>query len=222
MSSHRSILLDVDGTLVDSNYLHVTAWAQAFAAHGQIVPAWRIHRAIGMGGDKLVSHLIGEHAAAEIGAAASDDHDELFKQLIGQVQPLPGAHDLLLVLKQRKLTVVLASSAGDDEVEHYIDLLGARDLVDAWTTSDDVDRTKPDPDLLHVAMERAGAPAVAMVGDSVWDCRAASNAGLPTLALMSGGISAGELRSAGAYSVHRDAAELAAEMESALPVLASV
>ncbi len=219
MPAKRSILLDVDGTLVDSNYLHVDAWAQAFARHGHTVPGWRIHRALGMGGDKLVSELIGERAAAEIGEAASDDHDQLFAERIGEVQPLPGAHDLLATLRERSLVVVLASSAKEDEVTHYVDLLGARDLVDAWTTSDDVESTKPDPDLLQVAIERAGVPAIAMIGDSIWDCHAAANARLPTLALISGGISADELRAAGAYSVHRDAADLAAEMVAALPTL---
>jgi HAD superfamily hydrolase (TIGR01509 family) len=208
MSGDRSILLDVDGTLVDSNYLHVDAWARAFARAGHSIPAWRIHRAIGMGGDKLLTELVGERAAAEGGDALADDHDRLFDQRIGEVQPLPGAIALLRLLHESGFMVVLASSARRAEIERYLDLLDVRSVVDAWTTSDDVDRTKPDPDLLQVAIERAGVPALAMIGDAVWDCRAAARAGLPCLALRSGGISSDELEAAGAVRVLADAGEL--------------
>jgi phosphoglycolate phosphatase-like HAD superfamily hydrolase len=208
MSGDRAILLDVDGTLVDSNYLHVDAWAQTFARAGHTVPAWRIHRAIGMGGDKLLAELIGEQAAADAGEVLAGDHDRLFEERIGEVRSLPGATALLRLLHESRFTVVLASSARTAEVEHYLDLLEARSVVDAWTTSDDVDRTKPDPELLQVAIERAGVPALAMVGDAVWDCRAAGRAGLPCLALRSGGISACELEAAGAARVLDDAQEL--------------
>jgi HAD superfamily hydrolase (TIGR01509 family) len=208
MGKERSILLDVDGTLVDSNYLHVDAWSQAFAGRGYTVPAWRIHRAIGMGGDKLLGELLGEHAAAAAGGALGQDHDRLVDRRIGEVQPLPGAGALLRELHAAGYTVVLASSARRSEIERYIDLLDARDVVDVWTTSDDVDRTKPDPDLLQVAIERAGAPAVAMVGDAVWDCHAAANAGLPCLAVRSGGVADCELLAAGARRVFDDAEDL--------------
>jgi phosphoglycolate phosphatase-like HAD superfamily hydrolase len=211
-----SVRLDVDGTLVDSNYAHVDAWSHAFLTVGHPVPAWEIHRAIGMGSDKLVAKLVGKRVAEAIGEAVSDAHDVLFTPMIGDVQPLPGARDLLATLKQCGYDTVLASSAQEDEVEHYIDLLKARDLVHAWTTSADVDRTKPAPDLIEVAAERADASPIAMIGDSVWDCRAATRAGIPTLALLSGGISATELLVAGARSVHRDAAELVTKLETAL------
>ena len=144
MSADASVLLDVDGTLVDSNYAHVDAWSHAFAAEGHVVPAWEIHRAIGMGSDKLVAKLVGSQVAEEIGEAISEHHDSLFEGMIGDVRALPGARDLLNSLKQRGYTTVLASSAQSGEVEHYIGLLDARELIDAWTTSDDVDRTKPD------------------------------------------------------------------------------
>ena len=217
-----SVLLDVDGTLVDSNYSHVDAWSKAFAAAGHAIPAWEIHRAIGMGSDKLVAKLVGEDLAETIGEEASDTHESLFADMIGNVQALPGARDLLAALKQRGYDTVLASSAKDNEVEHYIDLLDARSLIDSWTTSADVDHTKPDPDLIEVAVERADAPPIAMIGDSVWDCQAAARAGIPTLALLSGGISAAELRDAGAHSVHQDAARLTEVLVVALeavPVL---
>jgi HAD superfamily hydrolase (TIGR01509 family) len=208
MGSQRSILLDVDGTLVDSNYLHVDAWSQAFSGRGYSVAAWRIHRAIGMGGDKLLGELLGERTAAELGDALGDDHDRLVDRRIGEVRPLPGAVPLLRELHEVGYTVVLASSARGSEIERYLDLLDARDVVDVWTTSDDVDRTKPDPDLLQVAIERAGVPALAMVGDAVWDCRAATNAGLPCLAVRSGGVADCELLAAGARQVFDDAEDL--------------
>ncbi len=219
MPAEFSVLLDVDGTLVDSNYVHVDAWALAFAENGHPVPSWRIHRTIGMGGDRFVSELIGEAADAEIGAAVRDAHDELFKRWIGDVQPLPGAHALLQALRELGLAAVLASSAGEAEVLHYLDLLDSRNLVAAWTTADDVEHTKPEPDLIEVAIEKAGVPAVVMVGDSVWDCRAAARAEVPTVVLLSGGISAVELLDAGAHRVYRDAAELTENLEAVVSTL---
>ena len=211
-----SVLLDVDGTLVDSNYAHVDAWSKAFVAVGNPVPAWEIHRAIGMGSDKLVAKLVGEDLAERIGEEASEAHESLFADMLGDVRALPGARDLLSALKQRGYETVLASSAKADEVEHYIDLLDARGLVDSWTTSADVGQTKPDPELIEVAVDRADSAPIAMIGDSVWDCEAAARAGIPTLALLSGGISASELRDAGAHDVHRDAAALAEVLVVAL------
>jgi HAD superfamily hydrolase (TIGR01549 family) len=169
-----------------------------------------------MGSDKLVAKLVGQSVAEMIWETVSDAHDSLFAEMIDDVQTLPGARDLLAALKQRGYETVLASSARRGEVEHYIDLLDAREIIDAWTTADDVEHTKPDPDLIKVAAERAAAAPIAMIGDSVWDCQAAARAGIPALALLSGGISATELREAGAQSVHRDPAELVTTLETAL------
>jgi HAD superfamily hydrolase (TIGR01549 family) len=212
----RCIVLDVDGTLVDSNYLHVVAWQGAFAYHGHRVASWEIHRAVGMGSDKLVPALLADAAAEEIGAAVSAEHDTRFRRVIADVEPLPGARDLLSALKRRGLTVVLGSSAAAEEVDHYLRLLDATELVDHVTTAADVDRTKPDPDLIQTAIDKAGVPAVAMIGDTVWDCRAAAAVELRMLGLLCGGISEGELRSAGAHSVHRDPTELVRQLETAL------
>ncbi len=209
-------MLDVDGTLVDSNYLHVVAWQGAFAHHGHRVASWEIHRAVGMGSDKLVPALLGDAAAEEIGAAVSAEHDTRFRRVIADVEPLPGARDLLSALKRRGLTVVLGSSAAAEEVDHYLRLLDATELVDHVTTAADVDRTKPDPDLIQTAIDQAGVPAVAMIGDTVWDCRAAAAVDLRMLGLLCGGISEGELRSAGARSVHRDPSQLVRQLETAL------
>src|SRR3954468_22046784 len=129
MPPQHCIVLDVDGTLVDSNYHHVLAWQAAFAEHGQSVAAWKIHRAVGMGADKLVPAVLGDEAAEQVGAAVSAGHDTRFQRAIGDVQPLPGARDLLSVLKRRGLAVVLGSSAAAEEVDHYLHLLDATELV---------------------------------------------------------------------------------------------
>ena len=198
----RTAILDVDGTLVDTNYHHALAWHRALHAHGHPVQMWKVHRHIGMGGDQILDALIGEAAAAADGEAISEAEAEAYKELIGEVEPLEGARGLIDKLKDDGATVILASSAKQDEVDHYLDLLDARDLVDDWTTSADVEATKPEPDLVNAALEKAGndKPSV-MVGDSVWDVEAAKRAGIPTLAVLTGGFSEEELREAGAAQV---------------------
>ena len=202
-------ILDVDGTLVDTNYHHALAWHRALHAHGHQVQMWKVHRHIGMGGDQILDALIGEKAAAEQGEAIREAEADAYEELIGEVEPLEGARELIEKLKEEGSTVILASSAKEAEVEHYIDLLDARELVDDWTTSADVEHTKPDPDLVHAALEKAndGNPSV-MVGDSVWDVKAARAAGLPTLAVLTGGFSEDELREAGASQVVESIADL--------------
>jgi HAD superfamily hydrolase (TIGR01509 family) len=194
-------ILDVDGTLVDSNYQHALAWFRAFRQHGVVLPVWRIHRQIGKGGDHMVRDLAGEEAEEEKGDDIRAAEKALYLAMIEEVEPLDGARDLIRDLKQRKRTVVLASSAKAEEVEHYLDLLDAREIADAWTTSADVEATKPDPDLVLAAMERAGERDAVMVGDTTWDCEAARRAGIPTLAVLTGGFSEDELREAGAADV---------------------
>jgi HAD superfamily hydrolase (TIGR01549 family) len=195
-------ILDVDGTLVDTNYHHALAWHRALHAHGHSVQMWKVHRHIGMGGDQILDALIGERAAAEQGEAIREAEGEAYGELIGEVEPLEGARELIERLRREGATVILASSAKQEEVDHYLDLLDARGLVDGWTTAADVENTKPEPDLVHAALEKAGGddPSV-MVGDSVWDVKAAKAAGLPTLAVLTGGFSEAELREAGAVQV---------------------
>lgn len=202
-------ILDVDGTLVDTNYHHALAWHRALRAHDHRVPMWKVHRHIGMGGDQILDALIGAEAAAEQGEAIREAEAEAYEKLIGEVEPMEGARELIEKLKREGSTVILASSAKESEVDHYVDLLGARELVDGWTTSADVESTKPDPDLVHAALEEAGddRPSV-MVGDSVWDVKAAKAAGLPTLAVLTGGFSEAELREAGASQVVESIADL--------------
>lgn len=197
-----TVVLDVDGTLVDTNYQHAIAWHRAFRRQGYTVQAWEIHRHIGMGGDQLVAALIGEQGERSDGEEIREAEGEAYGELIGEVQPMHGSLELLRDLHEDEATVVLASSAKAEEVEHYVDLLEARELVAGWTTAADVERTKPHPDLVHAALEKAGdgGPAV-MVGDSTWDVKAAEAAGIPTLAVLTGGFSEAELREAGASEV---------------------
>lgn len=202
-------ILDVDGTLVDTNYHHALAWHRALHAHGHSVQMWKVHRHIGMGGDQILAALVGEQAEAEQGDEIREAEGEAYGELIGEVEPLEGARELIERLKDEGATVILASSAKQEEVDHYLDLLDARELVDGWTTSADVENTKPDPDLVHAALEKAGGdePSV-MVGDSVWDVKAAKAAGVPTLAVLTGGFSEAELREAGAVQVVETIEEL--------------
>jgi HAD superfamily hydrolase (TIGR01509 family) len=196
-------ILDIDGTLVDTNYHHAIAWYRALRQHDQHVAIWRIHRHIGMGGDKLVESLCGEDVERELGDDIRGAEKPLYMAMIAEVEPLAGARELIADLKERGHTVVLASSAKQDEVEHYLDLLDARELADDWTSSADVEETKPAPDLVRSALDKAGAePADAvMIGDTTWDIEAARRAGLPTVAVMTGGFSEAELAEAGAIAV---------------------
>jgi HAD superfamily hydrolase (TIGR01509 family) len=194
-------ILDVDGTLVDTNFHHAIAWFRAFRQHDVVLPIWRIHRHIGMGGDQLVKALCGERTEDESGDDIRAAEKVLYSELIGEVQPLRGARELIEDLKERDHAVVLASSAKQDEVDHYLDLLDARELADDWTTSADVEATKPEPDLVQAALDKAGGGDGVMVGDTTWDCEAAKRAGVPTIAVLTGGFSEAELRDAGAAVV---------------------
>ena len=203
-----TVILDVDGTLVDTNYQHALAWYRAFRRHDELLPIWRIHRHIGMGGDHLVEALCGEAVEEQKGDDIRADEKELYMELIGEVQPFSCARELIVDLKEAGHSVVLASSAKSDEVDHYLELLDARDLVDAWTDSSDVEATKPKPDLVHAAMDKAGDGSAVMIGDSTWDCEAARRAGIETVAVLTGGFSESELREAGAVEVFPSIEEL--------------
>jgi HAD superfamily hydrolase (TIGR01509 family) len=191
-------ILDIDGTLVDTNYQHAIAWYRAFRQHEKVIPIWRIHRHIGMGGDQLVASLAGDDWDEEHGDDVRTAEKALYLALIEEVEPLEGARGLIEDLKDRGHAVVLASSAKEGEVDHYLDLLDARELADGWTTSADVEATKPEPDLVKAALEKAGGDGGVMVGDTVWDVEAAKRAGVETIAVLTGGFSEAELRDAGA------------------------
>ncbi len=211
--SAPAAILDIDGTLVDTNYHHAVAWYRAFRAHDVTLPVYAIHRHIGMGGDQLVAALAGPDFDRERGDAVRAAQGEEYAGMIGEVAALEGARDLLATLKDRGHAVVLASSAKPEEVEHYLDLLDARELADGWTTAGDVERTKPEPDLVAAAIERAGGGDAVMVGDSTWDCEAAKRIGVPTIGVLTGGFSEQELREAGAACVFTQLADVIAALD---------
>jgi HAD superfamily hydrolase (TIGR01509 family) len=216
MSSPRIAVLDVDGTLVDSNYQHALAWYRAFRSLGETFPIWRIHRLIGMGGDHLVAALGGDDVEARIGDEARERWVQEADPLMTEVALLPGARQLIVALKDRGHRVVLASSGKPHHVDHGLDLLDARELVDGWTTSEDVEETKPAPDLLQVALKKIGEPADApsvVVGDSVYDVEAAKKAGMPAIVVRSGGFGDDELRNAGAVAIYDTPADLTAALD---------
>jgi HAD superfamily hydrolase (TIGR01509 family) len=206
-------ILDLDGTLVDTNYHHAIAWFRAFLRHDVVVPVWRVHRHIGMGGDQLVAAVAGDEVEESAGDDIRDAEAELYRELIDEVRTMEGSRELIEELRKQDNAVVLASSAKDWEVEHYIDLLDAREIVDAWTTSADVEKTKPEPDLIKTALEKVDADGQAiLIGDTVWDVEAAKRAGVETLAVLTGGFSEQELRDAGARDVFTSVDELRREL----------
>jgi HAD superfamily hydrolase (TIGR01509 family) len=208
-------ILDIDGTLVDTNYHHTIAWYRAFRQHGIILPLWRIHRHIGMGGDQLVSALTDEQTEEKMGDDIRAAEKVLYFELITEVETMESSRELIEDLKRRGHTVVLASSAKEDEVEKYLDLLDARDLADGWTTSADVEDTKPQPDLVNAALQRAGGEAddAVMVGDTPWDVQAAKDAGVETVTVRTGGFGDDELREAGAIAVFESVAQLREKLD---------
>jgi HAD superfamily hydrolase (TIGR01509 family) len=205
-------VLDIDGTLVDTNYHHAIAWYRALRQHDEIVPLWRIHRHIGMGGDKLVAAICGDAVEEEKGDDIRAAEKPLYMAMIEEVEPLAGARELIADLEDGGHRVVLASSAKADEVEHYLDLLDARELADDWTSSADVEETKPAPDLVETALQKVGGEPgdAVMVGDTTWDIFAAAQVGVPTLAVLTGGFSEAELREAGAADVFESIEQLRA------------
>jgi HAD superfamily hydrolase (TIGR01549 family) len=208
-------VLDVDGTLIDSNYQHALAWYRALRAVGETFPVWRLHRLIGMGGDQLVSAIGGDELEERVGDEARSRQKEEVDKLLDEMAPLPGARDLLLAIKERGHRLVLASSGKPEHVDVFLDKLDARDIADDWTSSGDVESSKPAPDLLQVALKKLGASADAssvMVGDSVWDVEAAKNAGMPALVVRSGGFGDDELRDAGAIALFDTPGDLAAHL----------
>ncbi|CAN5592906.1 HAD family hydrolase [soil metagenome] len=206
-------VIDVDGTLVDTNYQHAIAWYRAFREHGIVLQVWRIHRHIGMGGDHMVAALAGRSVEEQKGDDIRATEKELYQELIDEVEPMHGALELLKELKRRGHTVVLASSAKAEEMERYLELLDASDVIDAWTTSADVESTKPAPDLIEKAMAKAGGGDGVMVGDSTFDCEAAANAGLKTLAVLTGGFSEQELEQAGSIGVFESIQDLEQQLD---------
>jgi HAD superfamily hydrolase (TIGR01549 family) len=204
-----TIVLDVDGTLVDSTYQHVIAWSRAFEQTGYDVPLWRIHRANGMGGDRLVPHLVGDDAEAEHGDEIRQRWEHEFDALLEEVLPLPGARELLDALAHREIKVVLATSGRPQHTRHALDSLDARGRVDDVTTSADVEDSKPAPDIIHAAIAAVGGSSALVVGDSTWDGEAAQREGARMVGVLTGGFGKEELMNAGAERVFEDLADVA-------------
>jgi membrane protein len=204
-----AILFDIDGTLVDSNALHVRAWREAFAEAGHDIPDDRIAAEIGKGGDILVPELLPDEPD-DAREAIADRHGAIFtSRYMEQVKPFPGARDLVVRAHAAGARIVLASSASGEELDHYVELLDIGDFVHASTTSDDVKTSKPAPDIFAVAIERAGdVSSIRAVGDSPYDIEAAGKCGVPTVALLSGGFPLERL--ADAVAIYADAASLLA------------
>jgi phosphoglycolate phosphatase-like HAD superfamily hydrolase len=217
----KAAILDVDGTLVDTNYHHVIAWYRAFRKHGVTPEIWRIHRHIGMGGDQLVAAVAGDEVEERLGDDIRGAEGEIYMGMIDEIGAFRGATELVGELREVADAVILASSAKEDEVDRYLDLLDARGVATDWTTSADVEATKPQPDLVQAAMDKAGTDSALMIGDTSWDCEAAKRAAIPAVAVITGGFAAAELREAGAKAVFRGLAELRAALTE-LPVIGVV
>ena len=196
-----AILFDIDGTLVDSTYHHAVAWQRAFDRNDLPIPLWRIHRTIGMGGDKLVSEVAGDDVEERLGDTLRDQWREEYVQIKGEVAPLPGAAELIHALTKAGYLVALASSGDPEFADETLDDLDIRDDVSALKTSDDVDGSKPEPDLIEVTLEAIGTSRGVLVGDTPYDVESAARAGLKCIGLRSGGYSEAELVEAGAALV---------------------
>lgn len=197
-----TVLLDVDGTLVDSTYLHALAWQRSFGIHDIVVPWWRVHRAVGMGGDQLVGHLTDDAVEADLGDRLRDEWERQYRRLVDEVNPFAGAADAVKALLDKGFTVALASSGQQEFTDAALKLLRLnKSAFAAVTSADDSESSKPDPDILATALRRSGGKAAVVVGDSVWDAEAAAAMGAPCIGVRTGGFSAAELRDAGCVEV---------------------
>ncbi len=206
------VLFDLDGTLVDSNYLHVLAWARAFDDEGVWAPMSAIHRMIGVGSSVLVERLLGKDAPIE---QLKEGHGQQFEKLRPELRAFPEARALLEDVAARGARVVLATSSREEDVDALVATMGETDAIDEITSGGDVDEAKPEPDVLVIAMEKGGVnrDRAVLVGDSVWDVEAAQRAGIPCVTVLTGGFGRAELEEAGAAAVYRDVAELRAGLD---------
>ncbi len=212
------MLLDIDGTLIDNNLLHVLAWSRAFRRVGRQIDAEIILHKIGMGGDQLAPSLLGRgqgETVEQVRQAHSEEY--ISKRLIDHAEPFAGAVDLLQALRARGVKVALASSAKEEEVNHYLRLLGGREAVEAIVMAADVSATKPAGDILVSALEKLGRPAHAVViGDTVFDVLSANKLRLPCIGVRSGGIAEKLLLEAGAVAVYEGPGDLLSHLDEVL------
>ncbi|WP_296607043.1 HAD family hydrolase [Nocardioides sp.] len=217
MASFDTVVFDIDGTLLDSNYHHALAWSRAFdQVLDRHVPAAAIHRCIGMGGDRLVAAVAGDDVEEQHGDEIRDRWEKEYDRIVDETQLLEQARDLLAAVGRSGMKVVLASSSIPKHAERPLELLRAGEHSDDWTTSEDAEESKPDPELLEEALRKVGGGRAVMVGDAVWDVEAANAQGIPTIGVLSGGYGRQELLDAGAVAVYADPADLLAHLEEAL------
>ncbi|TVP78515.1 HAD family hydrolase [Thioalkalivibrio sp.] len=217
MSNVRAVILDLDGTLLCSNDAHAQAFLEAGREMGVNVDFDAIRRLIGKGGDKLIPEAFGFSSESEPGQRLSTRKKEIFMaRYLDQLAPTPGARDLLLRLRDEGIRRVLATSSGESSVNRLLKQAGVEDLIEEAASSSDVQASKPDPDIVKVAMEKLGVPAeqVVMLGDTPYDVEAAARAGIRLIALRSGGWSDRELR--GAAAIYDDPADLLEHYEASL------
>jgi HAD superfamily hydrolase (TIGR01509 family) len=210
-----ALLSDIDGTLVDSNYLHIDAWQRAFADVGSPTDSWRVHGAIGMDSGKLLDALLGEEAS-RLGDEAKRLHQQYYAETAPRLRAFADAQELLREVSRRGGIVVLATSAPEEELKILRDVLDVEDTLDHVTSAEDVEAAKPEPDLVKVALDKAGVTAsqALFLGDTVWDVEAAARAGVRCIGVLSGGVSAASLTDAGAIAVYPDVAALLRELDA--------
>ncbi|HEX2643109.1 MAG TPA: HAD family hydrolase [Thermoanaerobaculia bacterium] len=213
-SRYRGILLDVDGTLVDSNDTHADAWVRALRENGYDVSFEKIRPLMGMGGDNLLPTAVGLDKESEEGKKISERRGEIFRELLPTIRPFPGTRELISFLQKSGFQVVVATSAPDQEVDPLLEIAQVRDLIPQQTTADDAENSKPDPDIIHAALRRLGLPAeeTVLLGDTRFDIEAAAKAGVGTIALRCGGATNEEL--AGAIAIYEDPEDLLERFEA--------
>jgi phosphoglycolate phosphatase len=211
-----TVVLDLDGTLVDSVYVHVTCWKSAFADVGVEVPSYRIHRAIGMGGDRLVTEVAGPAVEHALGDTVRAMHARHFSERFGLINALDGASELLEDLRKRGLKPVLASSGDQQLTDQLLELIEDSSALLERISGDEAESSKPSPELVEVALDTVDAAGALVVGDTVWDVEAAAKAGVPCVALLSGGVSEAELSAAGAVAVFASPRDLLDNLDRAL------
>jgi phosphoglycolate phosphatase-like HAD superfamily hydrolase len=216
-----TIVFDVDGTLVDSNYLHLHAWSRAFSDVGVWVPTWRLHACMGMGGDHLVAAAAGDAVENAVGDEVRDRWRSGYDVLLEEVRPLPDALAVLEACRRSGLAVVLATSGHQEHIDRTLQILGLGHDDYPLVSSSDVDSTKPAGDLVERALDVVHGNTAVMVGDTVWDVRAGDAVGVPVIGVLTGGVSRAELHDAGALRVFDDVAALRQALPEVLGVFGS-
>ena len=209
-------VLDLDGTLVDTVFDHVVAWRTAFLEVGVDIPGWRIHRAIGIGGDRLVTEVSGRAVERAVGDKVRELHATHFDHALPHVTPTEGAAEMVETMRRRGLKVVIASSGEREVTERLLSLVGVTESVHGWVAGDQVEDSKPAPDLLEVALEKSAGSQAMVVGDTVWDVESARRSSLPCVGLLTGGVAEPALLDAGAVAVYESPARITENLDDVL------